>query len=606
MSGFFGVVYDNAETFDPADFQTYARRLSSRGPGTIITWTKAGNGLCFVSTHSAPEGTTETQPATLNSREWIVGDIRVDGKKELAAQLGLNWTELQANFDSSILLHAWQRWGPDCLPTILGDYSFALWDASANALWCARDYVGARPFFYATANGVFYFSNTLRTLRGLPGISSELDPVFIGDFLLAGYSADLSRTVYRDIHRLPPAHRLKYHGGQVEVQRFLDLRIEEPLYLRRPEEYLEAYLELLRTAVADRLPKQPTALYLSGGLDSGAVCAIAVELAQKQARPDTLKAFTVSWQELFDDPEPHFATITAKHLGLAHEIVQESDVFPLESPFSTPEPWGELFGGRVQRQTARIAQRFGIVLSGDGGDDVLTGQAWPYLRNLVERNDWARLVRSFGGFVLSHGRFPPLRGGFRSRLRRFFRREDAAPQFPNWVSPEFERMLNLRQRFEDLNRPNPQEDHPFHPRAYAGLQSGYWSGPLESEDAGWTGVALESRAPLLDLRLLRFLLRLPPVPWCVRKEIMRQALRNHLPGSIIPRAKTTLVRDPLEAGQTYRGWRPHYPKGPSACIQIFVNWSSWHETLNPAKGLISWDNLYPLALEYWFKDIENE
>jgi asparagine synthase (glutamine-hydrolysing) len=605
MSGFFGVVRDNAEPFDPAAFQLHAQRLSSRGPGTIATWTKPGNGLCFVATHSAAGGATEAQPVTLNSREWVVGDIRLDGKRELAAQLGSSRGELPDDADCKLLLQAWQKWGLDCLPRILGDYSLALWDAAENTLCCARDFVGARPFFYATANGTFYFSNTLRTLRSLPGISSELDPVFIGDFLLGGHCADLSRTVYRDIRRLPPAHRLKYHKGQLEVQRFLSLPIEEPLYLKRPEEYLEAYLELLRQAVTDRLPKGPTALYLSGGLDSGAVCAIAVELAKKQGRPGALKAFTVSWQELFDDPEPRFATITAKHLGLAHEVVQDPAVLPLEIPFSSPEPWGEVFGGRVQEQSALIAEYSGVILGGDGGDDVLVGQAWPYLRSLVERKEWARMARIFGGFLLSHGSFPPLRGGFRSRLRRFFPGGETVRQFPNWVSPELERRADLRQRFQELNRPKPQE-HPTHPRAYAGLQNADWSGFLENEDAGWTGVALESRAPLLDLRLLRFLLRLPPVPWCVHKELAREGLKSYLPETITRRRKSTLVRDPLEAVQATRGWRPAHLETPSARIQSFVNWSSWYGTLNPAKGLLSWDNLNPFALEYWFKDIENE
>jgi len=605
MSGFFGVVRDSGESSDPAAFQTFAERLKFRGAGTTTIWTRPGNGLCYVAFHNLSEGRSETHPASLDSHEWIVGDIRLDGQVELTAQLGRSSNQTQTNSDREMLLRAWQKWGPDCLPKILGDYSFALWDDSQNALWCARDFIGARPFFYAMAEGAFYFSNTLRALRGLPGISSKLDSVFIGDFLLAGYCSDLSRTVYRDIHRLPPAHRLKYSSGRVEIERFFSLPIEEPLQLKNPEDYLQAYLELLRQAVADRSPREATALYLSGGLDSASVCAIAAELAEKQSRPNTLKAFTVSWQALFDDPEPHFATRAAKHLGLAHEILEDPEVLPLEIPFPTPEPWGELFGGRAQKQCARIAKHSTVVLAGDGGDDVLTGQAWPYLQSLHKRGKWTQMIRSFGGFLLSHGRFPPLRGGFRSRLRRFLQREEPDEGFPTWISPEFERKAALRERFRELNRPKLHL-HPVHPDAYTALQSSYWSGFLENEDAGWTGVALETRAPLLDLRLLRFLLRLPPVPWCVDKELVRKVLGDYLPEAIVRRPKTTLVRDPLEAAQTDRNWRPRCPPNPSAHVQSFVNWSSWNETLISAKGLLSWDNLRPLSLEYWFKDVENE
>jgi asparagine synthase (glutamine-hydrolysing) len=604
MSGFFGMIRDDGEPFDPAAYQKFVERLSFRGSGATTVWTRPGSGLCYAAFHSPSRSTSENQPATLNSREWIVGDIRLDGKNELAAALDLSSREAQADCDNKLLLRAWQKWGPDCLPKIIGDFSFALWDGSENTLWCARDFIGARPFFYAMADGAFYLSNTLRALRGLPGVSSELDSVFIGDFLLAGYCADLSRTVYRDIHRLPPGYRLKCHREKLDVERFLTLPIEEP-YLKRREEYLDAYLELLREAVADRLPQHPAALYLSGGLDSASVCAIAAELVKKQSRPNTLKAFTVSWRALFDDPEPHFATITAKHLGLAHEILEDPEVLPLEIPFAAPEPWGELFGGRAHKQCVRVAQYSTVVLAGDGGDDVLTGQAWPYLQNLRKRREWFQMIRTFGGFTLSHGRFPPLRGGFRARLRRVFRGEQPGGQFPNWISPELERKANLRQRFEELNRPALRE-HPIHPEGYAALQSGYWSGLLETEDAGWTGVALETRAPLLDLRLVRFLLRLPPVPWCVDKALVRKVMQHYLPKAIVKRPKTTLVRDPVEAAQTERGWRPEYRKSASAQVQSFVNWSSWYETLNPAKGLLSWDNLRPLSLEYWLKDIENE
>jgi asparagine synthase (glutamine-hydrolysing) len=601
VSGFLGVVRDSSEPFDPAGYQKFAERLDFRGGGVTSVWTRPGSGLCYGAFHRPSRSATETQPTTLNSREWIVGDIRLDGRPELLSQLG----RVQTDSDSEMLLSAWQKWGPDCLPTILGDFSFALWDDSENTLWCARDFIGARPFFYAIADDSFYFSNTLRALRGLPGISSELDSIFIGDFLLAGYCADLSRTVYRDIHRLPPGHRLKYQRGKVEVERFFALPIEEPLYLKRPEEYVDAYLELLRQAVADRLPQHPTALHLSGGLDSGSVCAIAADLVKRQSRPHTLKAFTMSWQALFDDPEPCFATLTAKHLGLAHEILDGPEVLPLEIPFVAPEPWGELYGGRAHQQSVRVGQHSPVVLAGDGGDDVLSGQAWPYLQNLRKRREWVQIIRTFGGFMLSHGRFPPLRGGFRARLRRVFRGEQPGEQFPNWISPELERKANLRQRFDELNRPAPHE-HPIHPGAYTALQSNYWSGFLETEDAGWTGVALETRAPLLDSRLLRFLLRLPPVPWCVDKELVRKVMQHYLPKAIVRRPKTTLVRDPVEAAQTDRGWRPEYQKSPSAQVRSFVNWSSWYETLNPAKGLLSWDNLRPLSLEYWLKGIENE
>jgi asparagine synthase (glutamine-hydrolysing) len=87
-----------------------------------------------------------------------------------------------------LLLLAWERWDQVCLQRVIGDYSFGLWDAQEECFWCARDFVGPRPFFYANAGGVFSFSNTLDFLREVPEVSGALDEEFLGDFFL-GLSA---------------------------------------------------------------------------------------------------------------------------------------------------------------------------------------------------------------------------------------------------------------------------------------------------------------------------------------------------------------------------------------------------------------------------------
>jgi asparagine synthase (glutamine-hydrolysing) len=144
-----------------------------------------------------------------------------------------------------------------------------------------------------------------------------------------------------------------------------------------------------------------------------------------------------------------------------------------------------------------------------------------------------------------------------------------------------------------------------HPQAYRGLHSGYWAAVLEEEDAGWNRINLETRAPFLDLRLLMFLLRLPPVPWCMHKELTRQAMRGQLPVEILKRPKTPLVRDLLEACQQRAGWRPEIGRNPPKMMENFVIWNSWLATLEKPKGLLSWENLYPLSLAKWLKVIEN-
>ena len=128
---------------------------------------------------------------------------------------------------------------------------------------------------------------------------------------------------------------------------------------------------------------------------------------------------------------------------------------------------------------------------------------------------------------------------------------------------------------------------------------------LEDEDAGWTGIQLETRAPLLDLRLLRFLLRLPPVPWCIDKELTRRAMKPWLPVEILKRPKSPLLQDPLVAWQRRSGWRPQPEENPPKLVHEFVNWKDWCATLENSKGSLSWGHLYPLSLSLWLKDVEN-
>lgn len=172
----------------------------------------------------------------------------------------------------------------------------------------------------------------------------------------------------------------------------------------------------------------------------------------------------------------------------------------------------------------------------------LNGEAWPYLVHLVRRKEWNYLARDFGGYFWRHGRIPPLRGGFRVKLSRLMKREDAFREYPECLNENFESRLNLRERWVELEKEKRAHEHPIHPSAYEALHSGYWAAVLETEDAGWTHVSLEARAPLLDLRLRRFLLRLPPVPWCADKELCRRAMKEMLPGVVVERPKTPLPK----------------------------------------------------------------
>ncbi len=178
--------------------------------------------------------------------------------------------------------------------------------------------MGLRPFFFASSGGWFFFSNTLEVLRLAPGVASTLDPQFIGDFLLQEWSSDASRTVYKDIHRLPPGHCLKYSKDGLCVHRYTELPIEEPVLLKQPEEYIEQFQSLLEQSVRDRLPKGPCAVFLSGGLDSTSIAAVATKIARSSGTSGFLRAYTIDSRPLFEDEEGILASRVAAAAGPRH------------------------------------------------------------------------------------------------------------------------------------------------------------------------------------------------------------------------------------------------------------------------------------------------
>ncbi len=206
MSGYAGIVCPDGATPNPNLLERMVAGLRFRGPDATETWSQRGAGFCFTLLRSGPAPQSPAQPCSLDGRVWLLGDVRLDGREDLQRELEQSGESFALNAtDEELILRAWRQWHEEGLPKLIGDLSFALWDGVSRQLLCVRDLMGLRPFFFANSGGWFFFSNTLEVLRLAPDVDSSLDPQFIGDFLLQEWSSDASRTVYKDIHRLPPA-----------------------------------------------------------------------------------------------------------------------------------------------------------------------------------------------------------------------------------------------------------------------------------------------------------------------------------------------------------------------------------------------------------------
>ena len=269
MSGFVGILNLDGAPVDRALLERMTRSLAFRGPDAQEVWCQGPVGLGHALLQITSGTPLEKQPAELDGRLWIVADARIDARAELIAKLkaksGTAGLSLSFPPDAQLILHAYDAWGDACVEHLLGDFSFAIWDARERRLFCARDQFGVKPFFYAHLGSAFILSNTLDCVRQHPAVSSRLNDLAIADFLLFDSNQDLATTTFADIQRLPPAHILTCEQGKISVRRYWELSVTTPIHYSRDAEYVEHFRELLDTAVADRLRTDSVGVMMSGG-----------------------------------------------------------------------------------------------------------------------------------------------------------------------------------------------------------------------------------------------------------------------------------------------------------------------------------------------------
>jgi asparagine synthase (glutamine-hydrolysing) len=151
----------------------------------------------------------------------LKANARIDDRAYLIEELDL--TSSEPISDEQLILHAYETWGEDCVDHLIGDFAFAIWDERKQQFFCARDHFGVRPFFYTHIGGNFKFSSSLNELRRDPQVSNTLNEIAIGDYLLFGVNQDNATTIFKDIHRLPPGHRLTVANNEIKLRKYWTL-----------------------------------------------------------------------------------------------------------------------------------------------------------------------------------------------------------------------------------------------------------------------------------------------------------------------------------------------------------------------------------------------
>src|SRR5579859_731395 len=256
MSGIVGIVHFDGSPVDSGLLRKLTDFLIFRGPDAQQTWIRDNVGFAHTLFKTTEESERDSQPLTLDGKTWIVADARIDAREELFAALKaageINivppcWT------DAELILRAYRAWREDCVEHLLGDFSFGIWDDSKKHLFCARDHMGVKPFYYAQLGSCVIFSNTLDCIRHDPRISARLNDLAIADFLLFGFNQEPATTSFAEIRRIPPAHCATWSRDDFSIRRYWSLPVDDPIFYGRAEAYTEHFHDLLRKCVADRL-----------------------------------------------------------------------------------------------------------------------------------------------------------------------------------------------------------------------------------------------------------------------------------------------------------------------------------------------------------------
>lgn len=546
MSGIVGIVNLDGASVDRRVLSRMTEFLAFRGPDAQQVWIDRARGFGHTLLKTTDESEHEHQPLTLNGEVWIVADARIDARQDLIARLKSHGQDVALDApDVELILRSYLVWREGCVEHLLGDFAFGIWDASQQRLFCARDHMGVKPFYYAALGPCVIFSNTLDCVRLHPSVSDRLNDTAIADFLLFNLNQDKATTTFADIQRLPPAHTATWSGSNLRLQRYWTLPVDEPIYYRRHQDYVDCFRELLRTTVGDRIRTDRVGIFMSGGLDSTTLAASARGLLSARSGDSGVRAFTTSYQGY--DQEGEYAGMVAKSLGISIRFQswgpERVDPNWYSGAFHTPEPVpypasraSDMADFRAMASYSRVA------LYGEGPDNALRYEWRSYIGYLVRHQRW-RLPHDLCSHAVLHRRLPLLSSipGIMRQLQRK-RDKDLVPPFPDWFNPDFENSLQLRTRWEQLWR-NPPFTHPIRPRGYASFDLPLWQAIFESFDVAGTGAQLEVRHPFLDLRMLRFLLAVPTLPWCRSKYLLRRSMRGVLPEPVLRRPKAPVLRD---------------------------------------------------------------
>ena len=472
---------------------------------------------------------------------------------ELREQLIKKGHYFKTNSDTEVVIKSYEEWGYECQNKFNGMWAFALWDSNKQQLILSRDRIGEKPLNYAVVDNTLVFSSEIKSLfeYGVPrAIRPELIEIYLVLTNIPGPD-----TFYKDIYKLKPGHFIIANSGGINEHKYWDLpEIDENNMLKNKSSIYEEFAHLFEDSVKIRMRADvPFGAFLSGGLDSSSIVAL---MSKNSNRP--IETFTIGFpQKAFD--ESHLAQLVADkfktnhHLGSVHPDSLEEAIG--RSVFHFDEPFGDSSAIPTYQVSHFAVNKVKMVLTGDGGDEVLSGynsyagiklsgiiNKFPLILQKASSKSIRMLAKSFKGSmrytlnrvesVIQTSQYP-----FTERLAN--KRAYVSLPLIKGLTSHMKDCIPIEEFLKGVVDSIPYKND-FYKQMYLNFKYDLPDDYLVKVDRMSMANSLETRAPFLDYRLIEFMVRVDKnvkMQGWERKSVLRKTIGNQLPTELLKAPK---------------------------------------------------------------------
>ena len=570
MCGICGKINLDYQTpVDKALLQRMCHSIRHRGPDGEGMYLRGAAALGHRRLSIIDLATGDQPMSNEDGSVWIVFNGEIYNFQELYSDLVQRGHVFTTHSDTEVIIHAYEEWGASCCTRLRGMFAYALWDEKNRRLVVARDRLGKKPLIYTLTQHGFLFASELRTLLCDEEVARQINLDGIHDYMMRLY-VPAPQTIFKKIYKLPPAHYLVLEDGNVKIERYWQVDFSKKIAVKQPgggsvgfteTELCDQLWELLRESTRIRLMSEvPLGAFLSGGVDSSAVVGIMSEFMS-----EPVKTFSISYKEAGYD-ESQYARKVAGLFGTDHhdftvhpsglEVLPDL-VWHYSEPFADSSAIPTYYVSKLTRQYVTVA------LSGDAGDENFAGYDYYRVARFLEA--YQRLPQAARQKIMPgilHGMaYIPGMGNLAHQMQIIMRRAELLPAQAytyrtSVFTPELASNFWQPGVLSGINRNGVvdaledelqmfQGTDPLERWQFLDLLNYLPDDILVKVDIASMANALESRAPLLDHKVVEFAASLPPsmklngsvTRGFTTKYILKKTLERILPKDILYRRK---------------------------------------------------------------------